>query len=233
MANAFRPMPETVRAAQLAPFDSLVEIVCLAQQAAAIDEVQGAELFGKIVERFQKVASPALRTAASLDLVREILSCGGKDAPSEPDAAMSKMLFGSVEPAADVPPAQTRLGRYREVLELQKAPSLATVLALSDAARNLGSGKGTPAAQIQALETRADGLFAVDVPKDLGLQRKQKDLVEAFQPRRLQEIVRQFRDKTAKKNFKVQDLENSLGNTWMPSMRLCAGRSPASSTPIS
>jgi len=207
MAGAFRSMPETERAAQLAPFDSLVEIVCLAQQAGTIDEAQGAELFGKIVERLQKAASPALRTAASLDLVREILSHGGKNAPPEPDAAMARMLFGSVEPAADVPPAQTRLGRYRQVLELQKAPLLATVLALSDAARNLGAGKGTPAEQIQVLETRADGLLAVDVPRNLGLEGKQKDLVDALQPRRLQEIVKQLHDKIAKKNFKVQDLE--------------------------
>jgi tetratricopeptide (TPR) repeat protein len=211
MADTWRPLSETERAAQLAPFDSLVEIVCLAQQVTAIDEAQSAALFGKIVERFQKVASPALRTAASLDLVREIMSCGGKNAPVDPDSAMSRMLFGSAEPGADLPTAQTRIGRYRQVLELQKVPSLATVLALADAARNLGSGKGTPAAQIQVLETRATGLLVVDVPKDLGVKGKQRDLVEAFQPRRLQEIVKQFHDKTAKKNVKLQDLERLSG----------------------
>ena len=207
LADTLRPMSQAERAAQLAPFDSLVEIVCLAQQAGAIDEAQGAELFGHIVERFQKAVSPALRAAASLDSVRDILARGGKNAPADPDAAMQAMLLGSAEAAGDLPPAQTRVGRYRQVLELQKAPSLATVLALSGSARNLASGKGTPAAEIQVLESRAAGLFVVDVPKNLGLRSKEKDLVEAFRPGRLQEIVKQFHEKTAKKSVKLQDLE--------------------------
>ena len=207
VADTLRPMSETERAAQLAPLDSLIEIVCLARQSGAIDETQGTELFGKIAERFQKAASPALRTAASLDLVREILSHGGKHASADPDAAMQKMLLGSAESAGGLPPAQTRVGGYRQVLELQKVPSLATVLALFDSAQNLASGKGTPAAEIQVLESRAPDLLVVDVPKTLGLKGKEKDLVDAFQPHRLQEIVKQFHEKTAKKNFKLQDVE--------------------------
>jgi hypothetical protein len=205
LADTLRPMSDNERAAQLAPLDSLIEIVCLSQQSGAIDEAQGAELFGKIVERFQKVTSPALRTSASLDLVREILSHGGKHASADPDAAIEDMLLGSAEPAGDL--AHSRLGLHRQVLELQKVPSLATVLALLDAARSLGSGKGTPATQIHVLESRAAGLFVVDVPKNLGLKAKEKDLVEAFQPHRLQEIVKQLQEKTAKKNFKLQDLD--------------------------
>jgi len=215
-ADALRPLSDTEKAAQLAPFESLVEIVCLAQQAGAIDEAQGAELFGKILEGFQKAASPALRSAAALDLVREVLSRGPKDAPADPDAAIERMLLGPEDPAAGHP-AQTRAGRYRQVLDLQKAPSLATVLALADAARNLANGKGAPDAQIRALETHASGLFVVDVPKELGLKGKQKDLVEAFQPRRLQEIVKQFHEKTARKNVKLSDLEK-LANEYLEAL---------------
>ena len=62
-----RPLAELERNAQLSPIHSLIEMVCLAQQAGAIDEAKGAELFGHIVERFQKVSTPAARTAASGD----------------------------------------------------------------------------------------------------------------------------------------------------------------------
>lgn len=203
-ADTLRPLSEFERAVQLAPLDSLIEMDCLAQQAGAIDDAQGAEVFGKIVQRFQKVTSPAQRVSASLDLVREILS-HGKNAAADPDGAMQAMLLGSAATTGDS--AHSRLGRYRQVLDLQKAPSLATVLAVAEAAQNLASGKGAPAAQIQVLESRAAGLFAVEVPKTLGLRGKQKDLVEAFQPHRLEEIVKQFKEKTARKNFKPQDLE--------------------------
>ncbi len=291
LSEMLRPMSQVERAAQLAPIDSLIEIVCLAQQAGTIDETQAAELFGRIVERFQKVTTPAARTTASLDLVREILS-RGKIAAADPDGAMQNLLLGPAGPGGVLGPAgtagpfgpagsasvlgsagpagvlspagsagvlspagsagvpgpagaasprdsagpasalgsaapagvlapsgtanasgdapvssQSRLGRYRQVLELQKVPALATVLALADAVQNLASGKGPAAAQIAVLESRAAGLFVVDVPKELGLTGKERNLVEAFQPRKLPEIVKQFREKTAKKNVKLQDLE--------------------------
>ena len=211
MASSLQEMAEPERAAQIASFESLIEIVSLAQQAGAISEAQGADLFGRIVDRFQKAATPAMRTAASLDLVRDILSYGGKDAPSDPDTALQRMLLGTAEPG------ETRSRLYRQVLELQKAPAVATALALQDAVRNLESGAGTPATQIQVLEKRAAGLFSVDVPKELGLKGRQKDLVEAFQPHRLQEIVRQFHEKTARKNVKLQDLEK-LSRAYLEAM---------------
>jgi hypothetical protein len=210
LAAALRQMAPPERAAQLAPIESLIEIVCLAQEAGAIDEAHSAELFSRIVERFQKVTGPAERTAVSLDLVREILS-HSKTPDADPDSAMQNLLLGpdgAAGASADgTAPAHSRLGRYRQVLELQKAPALATLLALSDAARNLGNGKGSPAAEIQVLESRGGGIPVVEVPKELGVKGKEKDLLEAFQPRRLQEIVKQFHEKTSKKNVKLQDLE--------------------------
>jgi tetratricopeptide (TPR) repeat protein len=202
-----KSLPE--RGAQLAPIESLIEILCLAQQAGSIDAAQSAELFGKVVDRFLKVSTPGERTAASLDLVRDILSHARSAA--DPDAAMQNLLLGPAAPpnaSGDAAPSgQTRLGRFRQVLDLQKVPALATVLSLDEAVRNLAAGKGNAAAEIQVLEARAPGLFIVDVAKGLGLQGKEREQVEAFQPRRLPEIVKQFREKTAKKNVKLQDLD--------------------------
>jgi Tfp pilus assembly protein PilF len=210
LSATLRQMAPAERAAQLASIESLIEIVCLAREAGTIDDTQSAELFGKIVGRFQKVTGPAERTALSLDLVREILS-HGKTADADPDSAMQNLLLGPDVPAgvfADgTAPVHSRLWNYRQVLELQKAPSLATLLALSDAARNLANGKGSPAAEIPVLESRGGTVPVVEVPKELGVKGKEKDLLEAFQPRRLQEIVKQLHEKTAKKNVKLQDLE--------------------------
>ena len=207
LAETLRPKTLMERGAQLAPIESLIEILCLAQQAGTLDPAQSAELFGKIVERFPKVSTPGERTAASLDLVREILS-HAKNATANPDAAMQELLLGPAGTKdASGEGAPSRQERYRQVLELQKVPALATVLALADALRNLATGKGTPAAEIAVLESKASGLFAVDVAKELGLQGKERELVEAFQPRRLPEIVKQFHEKTAKKNVKLQDLD--------------------------
>ena len=210
LAAMLRQISPVERATQLAFIESLIEIVSIARQAGTIDEKQSTELFGKIVERFQKAAAPSERTAVSLGLVRDILACGRNPA-ADADAAMENLLLGPDGPSgfsADAAvPAQSRLGRYRQVLDLQKAPALATILALSDAVRNLANGKGKPAEQIQVLESRGPAIPVVEVPKELGVKGRERDLLEAFQARKLPEIVKQFHEKTSKKNVKLQDLE--------------------------
>jgi len=213
LADAWHSLSDTERNAQLASLYSLIEIVCLARQADKLNDEQSAELFGRIVERLRQAASPPERTAASLDLLREILTVGGGPPATSPDDVMRNLLLGSAassEVEVDgavvaLDPSALRHSRFQRVLELQKAPTLATVLALSDAARNLGAGRGPAAAQIQVLESRAAGLFAVEIPKEV--KGKQRELVEGFQPRRLQELVRQFRQKTAAKKVNPKDLE--------------------------
>jgi hypothetical protein len=166
------------------------------------------------VERLQAKESDAERTAASLDLVRAILGHAGAGAARDPDAAMRGLLLGSSLPAEVhlkdaitlVDYNRSRGAQYKQVLELQKVPTLATVLALSDAVRNLGAGK-EPAAQIQVLESLSSGLFAVEAPKQLELKGKERGLVLGFQPRKLDEIVKELREKTAKKKVNVKDLE--------------------------
>ena len=213
-ADALRSASAQDKDARLAAFSSLIEMVCLAQDAGSLNEAQSAELVGQIVEGLQGKASEAERTAASLDLVRAILAHAGPGAARDPDGAMRGLLLGSSLPAevhlqdttTVVDYNQTRGAQYKQVLELQKTPTLATVLALSDAVRNLGAGK-EPAAQIQVLASLAAGLFAVEAPKQLGLKGKERELVEGFQPRKLDEIVKELREKTAKKNVNVKDLE--------------------------
>ena len=198
LAEEWRGASEAEKNTRLATLNALVKILCLAQQAGTLNEAQAATLFGKVMDGLEKAASPAARTAASLDLAREILAAAKMDAAS-PDEAVRNLLLGAAVPE--------RQAAYSQVLELQKVPSLASVMALADAARNLALGKGSPAAQIQVLETRARDLPVVEAPKELGLKGKERQAVEGFQARRLPEIVKQFREKTAKKKVNPKDLE--------------------------
>jgi tetratricopeptide (TPR) repeat protein len=225
-ADALRSASAQAKDARLSAFSALLEMVCLGEEAGSLSETQAAELFGQIVERAARVGSDAERTAASLDLVREILAHAGPQAAPDPDVAMREMLLPSSPPAelhlqgatALVDYNRSRSAQYKQVLELQKAPSLATVLALSDAVRNLSAGKDA-AAQIQVLESRAAGLYAVEAPKQLGLSGKERELVEGFQPRKLDEILKELREKTAKKKANVKDLEK-LSNDYLKEMDL-------------
>lgn len=210
LTDTLRQLSYMERAAQLAPIDALIELVCLSQQSGAIDEAKAAGLFGKIMEKFRNVSTPATRVAASVDILREMISLGGRNA-ADPDAAMEDLLLGTAGPSGSSgegpPQPQTRLGRYRQVLDLQKVPSLSTILALAGAAQNLATGKGTATAEVKVLESKSAGLFTVDLPKKLGLLGKDREWLEIYQPRRVADVVKQFQEKTAKKNVKLQDLE--------------------------
>ena len=204
LADDWRGASEIEKNTRLATLNSLVKILCLAQQAGTLNEAQAATLFGKVIDGVAKASSPAARTAASLDLTREILQTANgtaKGAPLSPDEAMRSLILGGPDPA--------REAAFSQVLELQKAPSLAGVMALADAARNLSLGKGSPGEQIKVLETRGSGLSAVENPKDLpkDLKGKERQSVEGFQSRRLPEIVKQFREKTSRKKVNPKDLE--------------------------
>jgi Tfp pilus assembly protein PilF len=195
LAAAVRSLSNEERSEELATIHSLIKIVCIAQQVGSLNETQAAAVFGDIVERLHKAMSSAARTSESLNLVRDIL--GLINGRSDPDAAIRTLLQL----------AGARQKRFQQVLELQKVPSLSTVFTLSDAARNLGAGKGATQQEIQTLESRSPGLNFLEVPKELKLNAKEKSEIEGFQPRRLEEIVKQFRDKTSRKKVNPQDLE--------------------------
>src|SRR5262249_17656672 len=64
-AETLRSLPDSVKIQHLAPLYSLIEILCLAQQSGSLKEEDSAELFGMVVERLQKAASPSERNAAT------------------------------------------------------------------------------------------------------------------------------------------------------------------------
>jgi len=214
LSSSLRVVPDTERGPRVASLHALFEILCLAQQAGSLTEVHAADLFGAIVERFQKATTPALRTAASLDLVREIIHRAAPPSAVTPDDAMRGILLNSGVPTdvnlgssvVSVDPFQMRARAYQRVLELQKVPSLATVFALGDAARNLGAGQGEAAKNLQVLQSQAANLFFVEVPTEVRVTGKERGAIEGFQPRRLAELTQQFQQKIAAKSVSAKDL---------------------------
>ncbi len=214
LSDAMRSLEGLEKNAALGTFHSLVKILCLAQQAGALDETQAAELFGKIVERFQRVNSPATRAIASVELVREIMAQAVKNPTGDPDSAMRQMLLGSYAPVdvtingaiMTVDSSKTRHTQFQQVLEMQKVPSLATVFAVFDALQELAAGKGSASGLVQTIESKSAGLFRVEVPKAMHPNGQERDMIEGFDPKRLQEIVKDLRTKIAKKKVNPKDL---------------------------
>lgn len=212
MSDKLRSLNDSDTNAALGSVNSLIKILCLASQAGTLNEKRAAELFGKVVERFQQASSVAAQTTASIELAREILGPAGSK--GDPDAAIKDLLLGPNSPVQvtlggtiSLDSGKLRRNQFDQVLELQKVPSLATIFATFDAARDLGAGKGQPSALIGVLESKAPGLLFVDVPETKGLKSKERDSIAGFEPRRLQEIVKDLRDKTTKKKVNPKDLE--------------------------
>ncbi len=137
-----------------------------------------------------------------------------KSPTGDPDALMRQMLLGSYQPvevtiggaAITVDSSKTRHTQFQQVLEMQKVPSLATVFGLFDALQDLAAGKGSVPELVQNIESKSAGLLRVAVPKAMRANSQERDMIEGFDPKRLQEIVKDLRSKIARKKANPKDL---------------------------
>ncbi len=215
LADKLQPLPTLDQNPIVGLLHALIEIVSIGQQTESLTEDQAAGLFRKLCERFLAAGSPAEYGRAALDLTREILS----HAPSGengPDAAMRVFLLKRRPPswievngaAREVDFSKTRHADFIHVLEIQKAPPLAALLAMDDAAKKLASLAGPPALQIKALESAASGLAELEIPKTS--RGREKHLLESFQTRQLIQTLSRIRQRTAKKKLNPKDLEGPI-----------------------
>ncbi len=172
---------------------ALLELLCLAQQSAALDEKRAAALFALLCERFLAAESAADWTRASLDLVRRVIPAEAQD----PDEAARALLLGQqaavsfelegVTHLLDV--AKIRHTRLQRVLEAQHVPALSALLRIYDAAQALASGAGDAAGHLRALETAAAGLPSLELPQALR-RREEREHLMAFQPKTVPILAR-------------------------------------------
>jgi hypothetical protein len=138
---------------------ALVALLCRAQQLGALGESAAAALFRIICGRFTRARSPADFTSASLDAVREILRAAVPGA-TDPDEAVRNLLLGPGPGPAEfsfaganykIDPATARRENYARVLDAQKAPALAPLLRIYDAARKIEAA-GRVAGESKSIE---------------------------------------------------------------------------------
>jgi hypothetical protein len=70
----------------------------------------------------------------------------------------------------------------------------------------LANGKGSPTELTKTVEAKSAGLFRVEVPKAMHPKDQERELIEGFDPKRLQAIVKDLQSKIAKKKVNPKDL---------------------------
>jgi hypothetical protein len=131
----------------------------------------------------------------------------------------AEWTIGDAPRSIDV--AAARITAWDRVLDIQKAPGLAAVMSIVNAASNLAT---RPAAQVALMETNAATIPAVDVEKSVKLDGREKDHIRRFLPGKLLKEIADARKKVAKSkkiNPKdVQKLSAAILSELEPQMRL-------------
>jgi tetratricopeptide (TPR) repeat protein len=200
----------------LGDWNALVEILCVAQGAGAIDSKQAAGLFRTLTERFEKAAAPEDFTAASLEGLRAIFRAAGPAAEGS-DAADSarNLLLGRVAPAefvrggvaAEIDAGRARHEAFTRVLELQKMTPLDALFHIYDAVTEISSGKGPPARAIPQIDENRAKLIAPDLTKSFKTALNTRSDLDSFRPDKIAGIVARLRQKAARKKVDLKDLD--------------------------
>ncbi|MGD0200948.1 MAG: hypothetical protein ABSD27_09400 [Bryobacteraceae bacterium] len=194
----------------LGHFHALMEILRLAVLTGAIEQPKATEIFGRICDRFTHAATMDQLTVASSDTLKSLLPPEGLGDPASTlrdllvgHPVKAEWVFGGVPKSIDVTAA--RIAAWDRVLEIQKAPSLTTVMAIVNAASNLAAG---PAAQVALMEANAAKLPAVDVEKGAKLEGKEREHIRHSLPDKVLKAIAEAHKKVAKsKKIKPQDIQ--------------------------
>lgn len=214
LAEKLRSVPEVEQNVVLGELHSLIQLLCLSQEAGHITEQESATLFALLCERFLKSVSPAEYAIASLDVTRELIRTSGGSSAS-PDDALREMLLGRPSPLHieldgvphEIDPVKVRYGEYQQVLDVQKVTPLAPLFALQDAASHLAAGLRNITEAIKTLESAAGSLQDLPLPKKQNVKGKEKTNLKAFQPTKVRDKIAHIRQQTAKKKSNPKDIQ--------------------------
>lgn len=188
---------------QLGQFHSLIEWICLLRRRQVLDEKGAAKLFRYVCDRFATADSPSSYTVASLDSARAILdNCK----PAEKNVSADERIRGCMSGFYTQPESPTNIGWFERVLDLQKVPSLDTVLDLYDAVAKI-STKGPE--EFAAVRKSAEGLPAVELPKDRKVAGKETENIVRYQPTALQKYATELAERLGRKNLNPNEIERA------------------------
>ena len=197
-------------------FHSLVELLCLLQRRGELTESQAATLFGAISEKFAAAAGPGAIATVGASSIAEILShCHHTADPGNPDRQFRAVLLGDPHPvqvgfgerAVTLDPVSLRYHEFDRVLEMQKAPALAPLLAISDVAAAMQRGHIPEPAQIQALQNAVASIPSLTPGKDLKLEAHDRDSLRLYETAGLAKVMAQIAQKAGKKKPNPKDFQ--------------------------
>ncbi|MGA2263357.1 MAG: tetratricopeptide repeat protein, partial [Acidobacteriota bacterium] len=214
----------------LGEFNALLKILCLLHESGRIDQEHATILFRGICDKFQKGRESADFAAASMDLIAELIETG-KGAGTNADEAIRDALLEHGPPVSFVFNGKTRIvsgpeeqsAAFREVLDLQKVPALASLLDLYRLTREISVSKGVPAELASAVEAAVAHLPEVAVPKSLKLEGTAEKIRSDCMLSQVREITASLRKAASKKKpdrKKMTSLSHELLAALNPQVRL-------------
>ncbi len=179
---------------------SLVEWICLMHRMRIIDREEATKLFRHVCERFAAANDPAAFTSASLDSARAILDhCKTTEKFDSPDEKLRSCLTG-----ISSIPSSRRIADFQSLLELQKVPSLQTLLSVYDATASLSS-KGS--GDISVIEKGTASLPSARLQKGTNADDKDKENILRYDPAPIHKVVEELLQKTAKRKVNPNDIQ--------------------------
>jgi len=185
---------------ELGQLHSLIEWICLLRNRHAIDDTGAAKLFKYVCDRFHAAETHSDFTVASLESVRTILAfCQPTEESASADDRIRGCLLGST--------AKVRSRRsleFQATLDLQKVPSLDSILAIYE---GLAKVKAKSATELDAIKRNIESLPLVELPKGTKVESKEKESIVRYEPAPIEKVLAELTQKLSKKKLNPKDIE--------------------------
>ncbi len=194
LEQRFRDLRPLLRNDVVGEWEALAKFIAVLSEAGRLTDDQAEFELRRLCERFLEAAAPEAFADASLRTLREILGNAFPD-NAGPDEAIRDLLLGPPQPVTvrigamryDVDGVEDRRHGYREVLDLQKVPSLQVLFTLCDAAQRIADDPAGAVQQVAVLDKYIGELPTVALPPDISINSTIRDLLsdlDASGPRR-------------------------------------------------
>jgi len=207
LLDAIKQLSPVERNMALGQVHALVEWLAILRLRGTIEDAFAATLFEEISSELRSATDEAARTTAALRMARTILhACSPQLVDA--DAALKNCMIGS----EDNEFSRRRARDYAMVMDMQKVPSLTTLLGVQDAlaevVRKSAAGQSA-SSDAQAVQKMLSGIPSVAVSKQLKSEPKEKDSMERYLPDHLNERAGDLLQDVTKRKLNPSSIEKS------------------------
>jgi tetratricopeptide (TPR) repeat protein len=205
----------------LGQFYASLELIRLAKDFGGLPEDKANQLVTSLSSGFLAATDLAASSSAALDVVRELIASKPMGSeisvakgPADPDRVIENLLLGSGEPVqfewegvSSVADAiKTHTIAYRRVLELQKIPSIATLLRMDEALRRIAAGNVTYAPLIETLRKDLATLPAVGLAREMKVTGTARKVITRSDPAPIAKTLTELSQAVSKKKVDAGDV---------------------------